>query len=357
MAALLTTACDDRVEVEQSFAMMLAEQTDSFRSDDLDRFVQTIGRSAVLDVSGIPRAHNQVDAMRVLRALRGATSGQYDATTREIAVYSEVAIAWGDLDLGMLHDGSAPAQGFYVVIGERGERGDWETWQLMTNPDLHVPDGLSWLARLSRAGLIVCSLIMTAESALANSQTSAWRELGGTESSLTEAKFGKWMTVLREESESRRQRHQSCGTNAASDCGPAFLNRLVRSLRGRGLGAQVDQVNRVINQLPYRSDSATWGRNDHWAVPEAFLAKGGDCEDFAIAKYFVLRDLGFAAEDLRVLVLRNTRDRIDHAVLVVHLDGRDMVLDVVRDAIVPWSAVGHYRPLYSLNETTAWLHL
>lgn len=220
-----------------------------------------------------------------------------------------------------------------------------------------MPSRSTSLSRLGRAGLIVCSLIFTAEPALANGQTSAWRELGGTESTLTEAKFGKWMTVLREESEIRRQRHQSCNGNAAGDCGPAFWSRLVRSLQGRGLGAQVDQVNRVINQLPYRSDRAAWGRNDHWAVPEAFLAKGGDCEDFAIAKYFALRDLGFAADDLRVLVLRNTRDRVDHAVLVVHLDGRDMVLDVLRDTIVPWSAVDHYRPLYSLNETTAWLHL
>ena len=213
------------------------------------------------------------------------------------------------------------------------------------------------LSGLSRAGLIVCSLIFTAELALANSQTSAWRELGGTESTLTEAKFGKWMTVLREESESRRQRRQGCRGSAVSGCAPAFWNRLVRSLQGRGLGAQIDQVNRVINQLPYRSDRATWGRNDHWAVPEAFLAKGGDCEDFAIAKYFALRDLGFAANDLRVLILRNTRDRVDHAVLVVHLDGRDMVLDVLQDTIVPWSAMSHYRPLYSVNEATAWLHL
>ncbi len=213
------------------------------------------------------------------------------------------------------------------------------------------------LALLSRLAVVSLVLAFAADVALAAKVARPWRELGGTRDTLDEAKFGKWMTVLRQERESRRQRDRDCGGAAGRGCRPILWDRLLRSLRGRGAGAQLDLVNRAINQQPYRSDRAVWGRGDYWAIPEDFLARGGDCEDFAIAKYFALRELGFAAADLRVVVLRDIRARRDHAVLVAHLDGRDLVLDVVQRFVVPWSALSHYRPLYSVNETDAWFHL
>ena len=52
---------------------------------------------------------------------------------------------------------------------------------------------------------------------------------------------------------------------------------------------RLSEVNRIFNQVTKVSDLRKWGRKDYWATPEEFLqTKGGDCEDFAVAKYFAL---------------------------------------------------------------------
>jgi predicted transglutaminase-like cysteine proteinase len=58
-------------------------------------------------------------------------------------------------------------------------------------------------------------------------------------------------------------------------------------------------VNRFFNQLEYRSDIVTWRKKDYWASRLEFLGKGqGDCEDFAVAKYLTLKQLGVPQEKL-----------------------------------------------------------
>ncbi|MCZ8076649.1 MAG: transglutaminase-like cysteine peptidase, partial [Paucibacter sp.] len=53
-------------------------------------------------------------------------------------------------------------------------------------------------------------------------------------------------------------------------------------------------VNNFVNKhLVFRDDSEVWGRIDYWATPLESLDKGrGDCEDYAIAKYFSLLNAG-----------------------------------------------------------------
>ena len=82
----------------------------------------------------------------------------------------------------------------------------------------------------------------------------------------------------------------------------------------------------------------------------------GDCEDFAIAKYFTLRKLGWSIEDLRVVVLRDLNLRSPHAILVAYLDGVAYALDNQLQRVVPTTVIYHYRPYYSLNEDAWWLH-
>ena len=81
------------------------------------------------------------------------------------------------------------------------------------------------------------------------------------------------------------------------------------------------------------------------------LARGGDCEDFAIAKYLALRGLGFPARDLRLLILYDERRQQAHAVLAVSRDGRELVLDNLHGAILPLGQLPHYRVRYAVNET------
>ncbi|MDH3790918.1 MAG: transglutaminase-like cysteine peptidase [Rhodospirillales bacterium] len=132
---------------------------------------------------------------------------------------------------------------------------------------------------------------------------------------------------------------------------------LTDRLHGADARRQLAEVNRAVNRVRYRDDQDNWGRPDYWAAPREFLARGGDCEDFAIAKYLALRALGYGPEDLRLLILFDTGRGTTHAVLAVVLDGRVLVLDNLHGAILPLGDLAHYRVRYSLNERIVVRHL
>ena len=132
-------------------------------------------------------------------------------------------------------------------------------------------------------------------------------------------------------------------------------------LRERTAGKSPRDVLRVVNSFwntwPYREDIVNWGKPDYWAVPAQFLKKSGDCEDYAIAKYFTLKELGFPPEDMRIVVLRDTIRNLAHAVLVVYLDGEAYVLDNLSNVVQPHTRLRNYNPQYSVNENGRWTHI
>lgn len=133
--------------------------------------------------------------------------------------------------------------------------------------------------------------------------------------------------------------------------------RMVRAQIGAAPIEQVDVVNRFFNDWRYRPDLRNWGERDYWATPLEFLRFSGDCEDYAIAKYVTLRQLGFAAEQLRMVVVQDTVRDLAHAVLAVFLDGEVHILDNLSRDLLRQSQVSHYVPYYSINETTRWAHV
>lgn len=129
-------------------------------------------------------------------------------------------------------------------------------------------------------------------------------------------------------------------------------------LRGKDRLEQLRGLNRFVNrEIAYRADAARFARADYWASPAEVLAGSGDCEDYAIAKFVSLIDLGFSNRQLRIAVVRDTVRRIDHAVLTVALDGRTYVLDSLFDEPVPHQYVLQYDPVYSVNLDTRWAHV
>ncbi|WP_300127544.1 transglutaminase-like cysteine peptidase [Desulfovibrio sp.] len=132
-------------------------------------------------------------------------------------------------------------------------------------------------------------------------------------------------------------------------------------LRERAQGKSPLEVLKLVNTFwntwPYREDMVNWGKPDYWAIPAQFLKKSGDCEDYAIAKYFTLRELGFPPEDMRIVVLRDTIRNLAHAVLVVYLDGEAYVLDNLSNVVQPHSRLRNYNPQYSVNENGRWTHI
>ena len=82
--------------------------------------------------------------------------------------------------------------------------------------------------------------------------------------------------------------------------------QLVASLHGRKAMAQLKLVNSAVNRHRYIEDWANWELADYWETPLQFLDRSGDCEDFAIAKYLALRAGGMPAEDMRIVIVRDT---------------------------------------------------
>src|SRR4051812_3661223 len=127
------------------------------------------------------------------------------------------------------------------------------------------------------------------------------------------------------------------------------LAETAREATGR---ARLEAASRAVNAaIRYTSDMTQHGVADLWSAPLATLSSQlGDCEDYAIAKYAVLRAAGVAAGDLRIVLLRDTASREDHAVLAAREDGRWFILDNRRAGFYADSALPHYMPLFGLGE-------
>lgn len=120
---------------------------------------------------------------------------------------------------------------------------------------------------------------------------------------------------------------------------------------------QLRMVNSYFNKWPYRLDKENWGKREYWATPPEFVKKSGDCEDYAIAKYYALRELGLPASSMRIVALMDNIRRLGHAVLVVYHGGDAWVLDNQTKLVLSHSKFSHYVPQFSVNETNRWAHI
>lgn len=151
----------------------------------------------------------------------------------------------------------------------------------------------------------------------------------------------------------------ACGARPEDCPSDRILNWLdaLESFRDLAPRVQVTKVNAWANAQPYRTDETNFGRPDYYATPLEFLERSGDCEDYAIFKYFALRALGFPEDSLEIVLVEHRRDRFAHAVLAVGLDDDVFILDNATDRVARQGAVKQYRPLASFTKTRAWFHL
>ena len=117
-------------------------------------------------------------------------------------------------------------------------------------------------------------------------------------------------------------------------------------------------VNKAVNtSIRYREDGSNWGQNDYWASAAQSFARGsGDCEDYAIAKMQVLRASGVPSRDLYLVIGNDAVARGGHAVLVVRITGKYLVLDNFHDVVRADSDYGDFRPVITLSSAGKWLH-
>jgi predicted transglutaminase-like cysteine proteinase len=121
---------------------------------------------------------------------------------------------------------------------------------------------------------------------------------------------------------------------------------------------KVRQVNDLINQAEFIWDAPQWGRADYWATPyEVLETNRGDCEDFVIAKYYTLKQMGVAEHKLRFVYARSLKLEQPHMVLAYLPDNRGeaLILDILDKQLTPVSARGDLVPVYSFNASGVWL--
>ena len=142
-------------------------------------------------------------------------------------------------------------------------------------------------------------------------------------------------------------------------CSPAARRFL--SLAGTGgknpqspLRTQLGKINRAVNlAIRPESDWAQYGFADFWASPLQTLAsESGDCEDYAIVKYAVVRALGIAETDLRLMIVRDDKHQTAHAVLAVRDEQEWLILDNRTMLIVNADDARYYNPMFALERET-----
>ncbi|MCB1644952.1 MAG: transglutaminase-like cysteine peptidase [Pseudomonadales bacterium] len=121
---------------------------------------------------------------------------------------------------------------------------------------------------------------------------------------------------------------------------------------------KLETVNRFFNRNRFESDLDHWNKVDYWATPVEFLAtKGGDCEDFAIAKYITLRALDVPDSKLRISYVKALRLNQAHMVLTYYETPRSvpLVLDNLVNSIQPATQRTDLQPVYNFNGDGLWL--
>jgi predicted transglutaminase-like cysteine proteinase len=141
------------------------------------------------------------------------------------------------------------------------------------------------------------------------------------------------------------------------------LQQVMLALGGRDDAARLRAVNDFYNQrLAYVEDIDNWGQVDYWASPLESLGKGaGDCEDYAIGKYFTLTSLGIPHAKLRMVYVRASipdapNGFVAHMVLAYYPtpDAEPLVLDNLQPVIRPASQRPDLAPVFSFNAEGLW---
>jgi predicted transglutaminase-like cysteine proteinase len=107
---------------------------------------------------------------------------------------------------------------------------------------------------------------------------------------------------------------------------------------------QLARINREINAYPYNG-----AFDAYWEKPSELRQLGGQCRDFAVAKYARLYDLGVADADMELTAVRIRKTGELHAVLVVRHHGHVYVLDNLRSEVQGLDRLKEFEPVYHIN--------
>lgn len=170
------------------------------------------------------------------------------------------------------------------------------------------------------------------------------------------ALFPQWLSVLERELLNKK-REGSCQSKDFNRCHLKQWQSFLQSIKKLPVEQQIKQVNKFANAKKYILDIENYGVMDYWATPTEFLSNNGDCEDFAIIKMLSMKWLGYDTNLMRVVVVQDTNLRIPHAVMAIKNNNDILILDNQIDEVISHVDIFHYVPVYSVNESSWWMHV
>lgn len=118
---------------------------------------------------------------------------------------------------------------------------------------------------------------------------------------------------------------------------------------------KVSAINDCFNKVTYLDDMTHWGVEDYWATPLEFISTGGgDCEDYAIAKYITLKDMGVPESKLYLTYCKY--DDLGHMFLSYMPTPYSvpLVLDNINTNLLPLTQRTDLEVVYSINKNGIW---
>ena len=168
--------------------------------------------------------------------------------------------------------------------------------------------------------------------------------------------FQRWQNVNTRFVAQRDATKSSCDGSDPKTCPVQWWQGFITELEALPLQERVALVNDTFNHVTYVTAGKNWGNPGYWETPFEFLRKGGQCQDYAIAKYLALLDSGVPEDQMRFVVVRDIARSLDHAVTVVNVDGEELVLDNLATEVKPAGQDEQYTPYYALNDRGWWLY-
>jgi predicted transglutaminase-like cysteine proteinase len=144
-----------------------------------------------------------------------------------------------------------------------------------------------------------------------------------------------------------------------------LLNALIANIKSKTDQEKIQQINQFFNtQISFQEDKILWKNLDYWSTPLETLGKAaGDCEDYAIAKYFALLEAGIDIKKMRLIYVKaqiggpNSRLFQAHMVLGYYEtdDSVPYVLDNLISSVEQADDRPDLKPVFSFNSDGIWV--
>jgi len=128
--------------------------------------------------------------------------------------------------------------------------------------------------------------------------------------------------------------------------------------------AKLKRVNDFFNRrIRFSDDLAVWAQSDYWATPMETLGRGaGDCEDFAIVKYYSLLLLGIPDDKLRLVYVQARLGGVNSSITQAHMvlafyptpGAEPLILDNLVNDLQLASRRPDLLPVFSFNSQGLW---